>query len=158
MLGFLFGLAFAFFVVPRLRARGFSRGFGRGTYSRRRRRREWILDRLSSRLDTTPSQDAALGDVVDALFEAFAEERGGFSRARAAVADALAGADYDGSVLDRLRAEQDASMGRLHAAVADALARAHAVLDDEQRAALAAMIQRGPHGAHRCRGRHLRAA
>ncbi len=154
MLGFLFGAAFTLFALSAFRRRG----FGRGSYSRRRRRREWMLDRLSARLDTTPSQETALGDAIDSLFEAFAEEQGAFSRARRAVSDALKGAEYDGSLLDRLRADQDASLGRMHGAVDDALKTAHDVLDDEQRATLAAMLQsRGPGcpGRHR---RHLHAA
>ncbi len=156
MLGFFFGAALTFYVLNRHRRGGFSRG----AYSRRRRRRDWILDRLSSRLDTRPSQDAALGEAVDALFEAFTEERGAFSRARSAVSDALKGAEYDGSVLDRLREEQDASMARMHQAVDGALKKAHAALDPEQRDRLADMLQKGPHGGHRChhRGRHLHAA
>lgn len=155
MLGFLFGAAFTLFVLNTLRRRG----FGRGSYSRRRRRREWLLDRLSSRLDTTQSQDSALGEAIDSLFGAFTEERGAFSRARAAVTDVLKGAEYDSSQLERLRAEQDESLRRVHAAVEDALKTAHDVLDDEQRAQLATMLQEGPHGCHRGRrSRHLHAA
>jgi hypothetical protein len=154
MLGFLFGAALTLYVLNRHR-RG---GFRRGTYSRRRRRREWMLDRLSAHLDTSPSQDRAMGDTVDSLFEAFEEERGVFSQARKAVSDALKGAEYDATVLDRLKAEQDASLRRVHTAIDDALATAHEVLDDEQRERLASMLQSGARCRSPRRGRHLHAA
>lgn len=152
MLGFLFGVAFAFFVTRALRGGRFARG----SYSRRRRRREWALDRLSARLDTTPSQDRVLGEALDTLFDAFAEERRSFFGARSAFSSAVRGEEFDGASLDELKGEQDQALGRVHAAVTDALARAHAVLDDEQRATLAEVIEQGPHG--RCRGRQRRAA
>lgn len=151
MLGFLFGAAFTLFAINLLRRRG----LGRGSYSRRRRRREWLLDRLSDRLDTSPSQDAALGDAIDSLFGAFSEERGAFTRARGAVADALKSGHYDASRLERLKGEQDETLGRVHAAVQDALETAHRVLDEEQRAELASLLLKGPPA---CRGRRLHAA
>lgn len=159
MFGFIFGVAVTLFVLKHVRGGGWRRG----NYSQRQRRRAWVLDRLGSRLDTTPSQDRALGDVVDDLFEAFAEERGTFGRVRSALAEALRRGEYDESVLNGLRADQDASLDRVQAAVDEALKTAHEVLDDEQRERLASLVRNGPH-AHNCgprghrRRRHMHAA
>ncbi len=151
MLGFLFGIAFAFFAHRAFHGRRFARG----GYSRRRRRREWALDRLSSRLDTTPSQDRVLGQALDEILEAFAEERGSFFRSRSVFSAALRGEDFDGDALNDLRGKQDEALGRVHSAVSETLSKAHSVLDEGQRATLAELIERGPHGHRRC---HARAA
>ncbi|MCO4769113.1 MAG: periplasmic heavy metal sensor [Deltaproteobacteria bacterium] len=126
----------------------------------RRRRREWVLDRLSSNLQTSPSQDRVLEEVVDDLMDVMGEERGGFASARSTLADVLRADAFDSKPLDELRDQQDASVGRVQDAVADALAKLHGVLDDEQRQRLARFISEGRRGhrRHRWHGRHLHAA
>jgi len=161
MLGFLFGVGLSLFLMRRIgrgpwRSRSARHG---GSRRSRHRRREWILNRMSSHLDTTPSQDKVLEDVVDDLMEVFGEQRSSFSSARSSLADILAAAEYDQASMDALKAEQDESLGAMHGAAGDALKRLHAVLDEEQRERLASFISRGPRG-HHCRGRrrHLHAA
>ncbi len=154
MLGFLFGIGITLFVINRFRG-----GPRPAARARRRRRREWILNRLSSKLDTTPSQDRALEDIVDDLTDVLAEERGAFTSSRTAFAEALKGEQFDPAGLDALRTEQDEAFGRVHDALGAALKKAHATLDDEQRERLADFISRGPRNRH-CgpRRRHLHAA
>ncbi len=155
MLGFLFGIGVTMFAINRYR-RG---GLRPAARSRRRRRREWILDRLSSRLDTTPSQDRVLEDIVDDLTDVLGEERSVFTSSRSTLADALKGAEFDSAGLDDLGARQTEALGRVQSALGAALKKAHATLDEEQRERLASFIGSGHHGRP-CgrRARHLHAA
>lgn len=155
MLGFLFGIGITLYVLNRTR----NGGFRRSSRSRRRRRREWVLNRISRRLDTTASQDRVLEDVVDDLMDVVTEERDAFFSSRSAVADALRGEEFDAAGLDAARARQEQAFGRVHDAIGAAMKKAHATLDAEQREELANWIGRGHRGRHcRPRGRHLHAA
>lgn len=157
MLGFLFGVGLTLFFINRHRRGGFQSGGRR----MRRRRREWILNRLSAHLDTTPPQDHVLEDVVDDLMGVVAEERGAFLSARGTLADALGAETFDGEALNELRERQGASLNRVHDAAREALEKVHTVLNYEQRTRLAAFMSRGDHGHRRRRWRrrsHLYAA
>ena len=155
MLGFLFGIAATVFIINRTR-RG---GFRRSARSQRRRRREWILNRVSSRLDTTASQDRALEDIVDDLMDTLGEQRDAFTSGRSALADALRGEEFDAEALDALRTRQDEAFGRVHDALGSALKKAHVTLDPDQREQLARWIGDGRRSRH-CGPRrgHLHAA
>ncbi len=154
MLGFLFGIGLTLFVINRNR-----RGFRSGGRRIRRRRREWMLDRLSAWLDTTPSQDRVLEEVVDDLMDVMVEERAVFTSSRSTIADALKADAWDPASLDDARAEQEESLGRVHASAKEALGKLHAVLDEDQRAALASFLGRSHRGHRHCgRRRHLHAA
>jgi len=155
MLGFLFGIGLTLFVINRNR-----RGFRTGGRRIRRRRREWMLDRLSAWLDTTPSQDRVLEEVVDDLMDVMVEERAVFTSSRSTIADALKAETWDPASLDGARSEQEESLGRVHDAAKASLGKLHAVLDEDQRAALANFLaHRGHRGRRNCgRRRHLHAA
>ena len=157
MLGFLFGVGLTLYFINRYRRGGFRSGGRR----MRRRRREWILNRLSAHLETTPSQDRVLEDVVDDLMGVVTEERGAFLSARGTLADALGAETFDSGPLDELREQQDASLNRVHDAAREALEKVHAVLNYEQRTRLAAFMSGGDHDHRRRRWRrrsHLYAA
>ncbi len=142
MLGFLTALAIAYFGIRYVRRNHGGRRF-------RRRRREWILDRLSSRLDTRPSQDAVLEGALDDVMNAFDEEKRAFRSTKSTVARILQSDDFDAGALDELLASQREALGRVQAAVAESLAKAHETLDPGQRARLAAHLERRGHGCRR---------
>ncbi len=157
MLGFLFGVGITLYIGSRFRRGGF-RGARRFTSSRRRRRREWVLGRLASRLDTTAAQERALGDVIDDLFDVFSAERKAMGDARKATADALRADSFADGDLDPIRDGWRASIDRISAALESAIGTAHDVLDDDQRAELADLVKDGPGHCHGRRRGHLRAA
>ena len=145
MLGFLTAVALTYFVVRYARRHHF------GGRRMRRHRREWMLNRLSSVLNTKPSQDRVLETALDDVMDAFAEEKNAFRASRSTFADILQAEEFDATALDALLTAQKEALGRVHASVAESLEKAHGALDNEQRAQLGTLIQNGPHG--HCRRR-----
>ena len=152
MLSFLFGIGLTLFVISRVRRGPMgSRGGSRG---RRTRRREWVLNRLSARLHTTPSQDRVLEEVVDDLMDVFSEQRGEFFSTRSGFADILAANEFDAGALADLNARQTDAFGSVQSAVTAALKKAHTVLDHEQRSRLAEFVARRDRSPRRWHHRH----
>ena len=145
MLGFITALALTYFGVRYMR----HRYHGGGGRQWRRRRREWVLDRMSSTLGTKPSQDRVLEEVVDDVMDAFAEEKTAFRSSRGKVAEFLQADEFDGPALDELLASQKAALDRLQTTVADSLKKAHETLDSEQRAVLGRYLAHRGHGCGR---------
>lgn len=158
MLGFLLGIGATLFVIHRVRHGG---PLGRSSRRGRRRRRDWILDRLSSRLDTSPSQENVLADVIDDLFDTMGEERSILRGSRQKVADLLRTDAWDAEAAKALRGEHEAALDRVQGTLNKSLQTLHETLDPEQRGHLADLLERGPRHHHgRChhRRRHLHAA
>ncbi len=139
MLGFLTALAIAYFGVRYVRRNHGGRRW-------RRRRREWILDRMSSRLNTKPSQEAVLEEAVDDVMNAFAEEKSAFRASKSTFARILQSDEFDAGALDELLASQKAALARVQETVASSLKKAHETLDPEQRTQLAGYLEHRGHG------------
>lgn len=145
MLGFLTALALVYFGVRYMRR-------NHGTRRWRRRRREWILDRLSSALGTRPSQEGALEDAVDGILNTFAEERDAFRATHRKFADLMGADEVTDADLEAVFAEQREALDRMQKAAAESLRTAHGALDEDQRGRLAGFMT---YGGRRCAPRRL---
>lgn len=98
---------------------------------------------LFHRLDTTPGQEreirAAIEDLVDRVRDAGAQAR----RTRENLARAVGSPSFDETAFEATSARIDASAAQAKDAVRGALVRIHGVLDDKQRARLAALLEHG---------------
>ncbi|MGF1469753.1 MAG: Spy/CpxP family protein refolding chaperone [Sandaracinaceae bacterium] len=96
------------------------------------------------RLETTPSQDRAIREAV----REFTDELRGLRREvrayREDVATSVRGDTLDETVLGELFGRQDDRIREVRKAFVGMLGRIHAVLDDEQRRRLGAMIEGAP--------------
>lgn len=105
---------------------------------------------LFRRLGTRPEQEQVLSQEAAALAEQLRALRADLRAIRGEVADLLVAPSLDPSAL---RAAIDAHLARLtelRARLAEALATVHATLDPAQRATLADLLRRAPHGHARC--------
>jgi uncharacterized membrane protein len=150
-MSFALGFATAFLVLAvlfalrvrrwrrwRRAAYGMSRGDARAAAGGR-----WMFRGLFSRLDTSPSQEKVLVEEAAAVREAFLGLRADWAAARGELADLLASVDLDAARVDAVLASREARLAEVRRRAAEALARFHAVLDEGQRKALAAMVREG---------------
>ncbi|MDX2020376.1 MAG: hypothetical protein SF187_09045 [Deltaproteobacteria bacterium] len=104
----------------------------------------WILNRVLSRLQTSPSQSRE----VTAAFEEFTDEikelRGEGKRTREDLSKALRNAVFDEVLLGELYARHDNVIEKGRKAFVGLLARVHGVLEEEQRERLADLLDKGP--------------
>ncbi len=144
MLGILFGTACLIGMYAVVRGRRFGR-FGRLARGPHwgGRRGGW-LGWLSERLDATPGQEKAIKAAIDELKEPARGLRSEASALRGDVARAMRGDYFDETVMGDMFARHDSALEELRKAAVGALARVHAVLDDEQRAKLANLVETGP--------------
>jgi Spy/CpxP family protein refolding chaperone len=113
----------------------------------------WFLQRLFRRLGTRPEQEKVVSAEASALAGELRALREDGRALRAEVAELLAGPALDAQAVSRALDGRMAKLQALRDRISEALARVHAVLDPHQRAELATLLARGPHGRH---GRHPR--
>lgn len=101
---------------------------------------EALKRRLRVTIDQQDIVDHALKDAHSALREL----KAGWKDSGQGIAEALRGDEVDEAALAAAFARQDAELTRARQDIASALKQVHAVLDDSQRARLAAMLTEGP--------------
>lgn len=170
MLGVLLGAASIIGISRFARHRAWRHGYGgyggcgrgRGGYDYRYRehehdredRHDWrdrdfgappkfFLRRLFEHLDTTPGQEKVISEAFDRIFASLQASRGGISKTRQNLADALREEQVDVQKLRELLAEPQDRMSELTASASESIAKVHAVLDPKQREKLADFIAGG---------------
>lgn len=114
----------------------------------RRRFRGHGVGWLAARIHARPDQEELLRAEAEAIFAELRGVRGELHGGRSALAELLADPAADEAAFDAILSRQGARLERARARVAQGLARVHAALDPTQRAALAALIRRGPQRLH----------
>lgn len=117
--------------------RGRHRGFGRG------RGPLGGLYHLLAELDASPAQEKAIRQEVERVRGKLGELREEKGRTRADLARAVRGESYDEEALADLFVRHDDLLRGLREELAGALGRVHVVLDEDQRARLAGILERG---------------
>lgn len=122
---------------------GFRRGHGhrgwRGGAGRR-----FFLRHLFERLDTTPGQEKVILEVFDELREKARTARTEGREVRAEVARAMRSESFDEVAVGGATARIEALVDSARGAGIDAFAKIHGVLEPDQRARLADLIESGP--------------
>lgn len=155
MLGFVVGTLCLVGLVKVLRHGWW--GDAHGRWGHHRGRGGWgfgprrMLRGLFERLDTSPGQEKVLVEVAEEISAAAAPLRDEARASRRAIADALRSPTVDEESLGALFARHDELLREARKHAVGVLARVHDTLDDRQRAALAALIERG-FGRHHRRG------
>lgn len=158
MFGFFFGtacLAGLIFALRHSRWHHHSHG-GHGGHGGRwswRGRMRWLFERL----DTSPGQEKVFVKAADDLTEAFEKMRDEARNARAAIAQAMRGEQFDAASLRELHEKHDALLAQMRETLRTAMAQVHESLDPRQRRELADLIEHGfgygYRGYGRCGGR-----
>jgi len=127
----------------------------RARYFRRFRRSgrggSWFLRRLFRRLGTRPEQERVVSAEADALAAELRRFREEAFALRAEVAEMYGAPALDAEAVSRALDARLSKLEAVKARFAEALARVHAVLDPEQRKAVAGLIARGPGRCQRLR-------
>jgi Spy/CpxP family protein refolding chaperone len=159
MFGFLIGIASLIGLIAVLRsgrrcgARGWHGGWHGGGHRHGHHdhhghhhgggSRGW-LRWLFQRLDTTPGQEKEIARAIDELMEQGARIRKEAQTSRDDVARAMRAESLDETQLGELFARHDDTLREMQKAFAGALGRIHTVLEPDQRAKLAELIESGP--------------
>jgi len=126
---------------------GRGRGFGRfGARHGGGIGRSFWLRALYAKLDTTPGQEREIRAALEELRERAVDAKSDLPEARANIARALAGEEFDGSAFEAVSARVDATAEKMKDALAAALKRIHGALDAKQRERLAAIVGKGGFG------------
>jgi hypothetical protein len=128
--GFHFGGGGDFDGGPRWLRGGFGRGF--------------VARALADRLQATRAQEQVIREATDEFGAAASKVKGEGKRTRADLAAAFRKGSFDEVMLGELYARHDRSLEDLRKAFVGMGARIHEVLDADQRAQLADMIEAGP--------------
>jgi Spy/CpxP family protein refolding chaperone len=139
MFGFFFGTACLAGLIFTLRRARWHRHHGRGGRFSWRGRMRWLFERL----DTSPGQEKVFVKAADELTEAFEKMRDELGVARAAIARALRGEQFDAAVLRELHEKHDALLAQMRETVRTSLSQVHEALDARQRRELADIIEHG---------------
>lgn len=162
MIGFFLGIAATagFLAWRRHGFRGFG-GFRHGMGGcggralrggpRGRQRSRWMLSALFNRLDTTEAQENTISEAADSVRTLAREQRGKLRGTRERLSRALTADQIEASEVRAILDEHDEGLAALKDRVTEALTRVHGVLDAEQRAELADILDKGwgGHRAHR---------
>ena len=145
MFGFFIGVACLIGLFYVLKG---GRGWGRGAHCggglHRRGGMRGFARRLFETLDTSAGQEKEIRSAFSELFREAHGVREDFLASRSDVAKAMRGDYFDETSMGELFARHDDGLDKLRRAVVGALARVHAVLDENQRARLAELIEKGP--------------
>ncbi len=109
---------------------------------------------LYRRLGTRPEQERVISQEAEALATELRALRADLRSVRGEVADLLDAPSLDPAALQGAIDGHLARLGDLRARLAETLAKVHATLDPAQRATLAELVRRGPHGHGRCAHGH----
>jgi hypothetical protein len=120
----------------RWRGYGCGSGYGPGLHGPR-----WFLRSLFTRLGTSAAQEKVIVEAADELRQQGEKLRGEWASSRADVAEAMRADPLDEARLGKAFARHDGLMAELRKAATGAMAKVHAVLDADQRRALAQLIE-----------------
>jgi hypothetical protein len=120
-------------------------GFGRGP-------RNFILRRLSERLDATPGQEKVLAKAFDEMRDAIGKARSTVKSSRGDVAKAVRSDHFDAVHLGETFSKHDEAIDGVRKAFVGSMQQVHDVLDERQRRILAELIESGPFGFGGFRG------
>jgi len=120
--------------------RGFRFPFGRG----------FVLGAILDRVQATPTQERAIRAAVDDFrAELRRAGEGEGKRTRQELAGALRKPSFDEVMLGELYARHDRSLENVRKSFVGMMAKIHDTLDEEQRARLAELVEKGPRGWRR---------
>lgn len=156
MFGFLFGTACLIGLIAMIRRGGHGRwrhGYHRHGFGRR-----GILNRLFSRLETSPSQEKLIVGAVEEVELAVRGLRPELDATRADIARVLTEEQFDEERLGAVFARHDDAVRQIQRAIAGALAKVHGALDHHQRAELATLVEQRMFGRFGRRSGPYRAA
>jgi uncharacterized membrane protein len=102
-----------------------------------------MLHAALARLDATPAQERAIVAEIDRLTDRVHAAKASLKDARGDLAAAVRGAALDDAALGGALGRADTVTAEIRSAAIDALRGIHAVLDDQQRAQLADLLDRG---------------
>jgi hypothetical protein len=112
----------------------------------------WMLRSLFYRLGTSPSQEKVILEAVSSLRDQSGKLRGEWQQSKSEIAQAVRGEALDETKVQGTFKRHDGLLSELRKAALDAMAKVHAVLDPDQRKALAKLVEH-PHrhaGAWAC--------
>lgn len=138
MLGFFIGTACLVGLIATIRRGRHSRHFGRMRGGPR-----WYLRRMFGWLGTSTSQEKVIVAAAEDLHASLAEARGEVLSTRLDLASALRQPSFDAATLGDAFSRHDEALRRLRTTAVDAVAKVHEALDEKQRLALAALLERG---------------
>lgn len=116
--------------------------------------RRWMSRRLFEYLDTTPGQEKVIAEVLNDVEERGRAVHEGLRGARGAFARAVRGEHFDGEAVSQAFESSESAGEALKVAIREGLIKVHEALGPQQRARLAALIERGPRVMHGgCGGR-----
>ena len=139
MLGFFIGtVCLVSLIVMVKRGRHGRWGHGHHRFGRGRR---GILNRLFSRLETSPSQEKLIVGAVEEVEMAVRGLRPELDATRSDLARVLTEEQFDAERLGAVFARHDDAVRQVQQAVAGALAKVHGALDHHQRAQLAQLVE-----------------
>lgn len=121
-------------------------GWHRGPHGRHRGHRRWMLHAALARLDASPAQERAIIAELEKLEERVHGARRNLKDARGDLAAAIRNPQLDDAALGAVLGRVDASTGEVRSAAIEAVRNIHALLDDNQRAQLADMLDRSGGG------------
>ena len=96
-----------------------------------------------SRIDATPAQERFIVNELDKVKDRVQAAKGNLKDARGDLAAAMRGSVLDDAALGTVLGRVDAATGEARGAVLDGLRAIHGVLDDNQRAQVADMLDQG---------------
>jgi Spy/CpxP family protein refolding chaperone len=152
MFGFLIGAACLIGLVKVVRhGRGWGSGgcgrhggpggfVGGGRWGRGFRPR-WMFRRIFEQLETTPGQEKVIFEAFDDVRETAAKFRDEVKQARADVASALRGENFDQAKVREAFTRHDTLIEELRKSVLAGLAKIHEALDERQRGELASTLE-----------------
>jgi uncharacterized membrane protein len=145
MFGFIFGTACLLGLIAMVR-RG--RRWGRHHHGRYGFGRRAMLNRLFSRLETSPSQEKVIVGAVEEVQATVTSLRPEIAATRSDIARILGDESFDAERLGAVFARHDDAVREVQKAVAGALGKVHGALDHNQRAQLAQLLEQrlGPWG------------
>lgn len=107
-------------------------------------RAPFFLRFLFNALDTTAGQEKVIKEAVTEVRDAARNLRSEGQSSRTDVGKAVRGESFDEVLFGEMFHRHDVALEGMRKTVLGALAKVHAVLDDNQRAKLADLIERGP--------------
>jgi uncharacterized membrane protein len=111
----------------------------------------FYLRRLFGWLGTSTSQEKVIVGAAEEIHASLAEARNEVLSTRLDLAAALRKPAFDADGLNEAFARHDEALRRLREAATSSLSRVHEALDDQQRAALASLLERGMSRGYRGR-------
>ncbi len=124
---------------------GFARWRRWRGFARRHHHRRYVVTSLLDRIDASPAQERAILREIDQLEQRVYTARRSLRDVGPDLAAALRGPALDDAALGAVLGRVDATTTEIRTAALDALRAVHGLLDDDQRARVAELLERGIH-------------